>query len=196
MVWGHLPNQEPSRRHTHPRHRGQGFRTWSRQRILKQPCDFTLVLSGCQGLLLPSNLLRAHPETQRELHTSLCLVTAHHLWTLQHTIVLVPALLTKVLEGVLFTQGPDTTHASPNLWYQACKYRSYYWPSSSYMTGCNPALPWLEIVPSSWNLTEEIYLLTSVSKHRKMYSLLQVCKTTQGYKYHEEKSECDTTKRH
>lgn len=63
-----LPNQEPSRRHTHPCHRGQAFRTWSRQRILKQPCDFTLVLSCCQGLLLPSNLLRAHPETQSATH--------------------------------------------------------------------------------------------------------------------------------
>ena len=71
-----LPNQEPGRRHTPPCCRGPAFRIWSQQWILKQPCDFVLVLSCCQGLLLPSNLLRAHPETQRELHTSLCLVTS------------------------------------------------------------------------------------------------------------------------
>lgn len=70
-----LPNQEPARRHTHPCPGGQVFRLWSQQWMLKQPCDLTLVfLSCCLGPLLPSDLLRALPGTQKELHTSMYLV--------------------------------------------------------------------------------------------------------------------------
>lgn len=74
---GDSPAQPGTWQEAHPSmSRGQAFRIWSQQWIVKQPCDFVLVLSCCQGLLLHSNLLRAHPETQRERHPSLCLVTS------------------------------------------------------------------------------------------------------------------------